>query len=62
MDQRPNTTSHWLQGIYPNYTPNPILNELEGMDEQELLDWGAQNPNEAKVLGFNPYYSNTWLD
>ena len=32
------------------------------MDEQELLDWGAQNPNEAKVLGFNPYYSNMWID
>ena len=62
MDQRPNTTSHWLRGIYPNYTPNPILNEIEGMDEQELLDWGAQNPNEAKVLGFNPYYSNMWID
>jgi hypothetical protein len=51
-----------LQGIYPNYTPNPILNELEGMDEQELLDWGAQNPIFAKSLGFNPYYSNMWLD
>lgn len=51
-----------LQGIYPNYTPNPILNELEDMDEQALLDWGAQNPIAAKSLGFNPYYSNMWLD
>ena len=62
MSTRPNNMSHWLQGIYPKYAPNPIFDELEDMDEQELLDWGALNPNEAEVFGFNPYYSNSWID
>jgi hypothetical protein len=52
-----------LQGIYPNYTPNPIFDELEDMNEMELLDWGILNPNEAEVLGFNPnYVTDSWID
>ena len=56
-------TTSPLYGIYPNYTPNPIFDELEDMDELELLDWGILNPNEAEVFGFNPnYVTDSWID
>ena len=58
-----------LHGIFPNYeVGHPIFStptafgDLENMSEQELLDWGAQNPSDAKLLGFNPNYSDMWLD
>jgi len=53
-----------LYGIFPNYEPgHPILSpQLEDLDEQGLLDWGVENPNMAEALGFNPYYSNMWLE
>ena len=46
-----------LYSMYPNYRAgHPIFSSIgfEDMDEQELLDWGAQNPNAAKVFGFVP--------
>ena len=49
-------TTSPLYGTYPNYTPNPIFDELEDMDKWELLEWGIQNPNEAEVFGYNPSY------
>ncbi len=53
-----------LHGIYPNYesSDEPSIFGLENMSEQELLDWGLDNPIAAKTFGFNPNYSNMWHD
>ena len=42
--------------MYPNYrADHPIFSTIgfEDMDEQELLNWGVQNPHAAKVFGFD---------